>query len=214
MTPDEKDAPVRFGRHHAGPEGGTAEGAIARVRTVALLNLGYFGVEFGAALLIGSVALFADGIDFLEDAAVNLLILLAVGWNARARSAVGMIAAMLLLVPGLAAFWTAAAKAAEPVAPDPAVLTAVGLGALVVNAFCAFVLVPYREDGSLFRAAFLSARNDAAANLGVIGAGALTAWTLSPWPDVVVGLAIALLNADAAREVWTAARNEAREVRA
>jgi len=38
------------------------------VRRVALLNLGYFGVEFTVALAIGSVSLFADSVDFLEDA--------------------------------------------------------------------------------------------------------------------------------------------------
>ena len=35
------------------------------VAWVALLNLSYFGVEFAVALTIGSVALFADSIDFL-----------------------------------------------------------------------------------------------------------------------------------------------------
>jgi Co/Zn/Cd efflux system component len=55
------------------------------VKLVALLNLGYFGVEFAVALAIGSVSLFADSIDFLEDATVNGLILVALGWNARRR---------------------------------------------------------------------------------------------------------------------------------
>lgn len=45
------------------------------VLTVALLNLGYFGIEFAIASAIGSVSLFADSVDFLEDASVNLLIL-------------------------------------------------------------------------------------------------------------------------------------------
>jgi Co/Zn/Cd efflux system component len=62
--------------------------------------------------------------------------------------------------------------------------------------------------GSLTRAAFLSARNDAIANLGIIGAGALTAMTLSRWPDLIVGLAIFAINLDAAREVLQAAREE------
>ena len=56
------------------------------VALVALLNFGYFGVEFAVALAIGSVSLFADSIDFLEDATVNGLILVALGWNARRRS--------------------------------------------------------------------------------------------------------------------------------
>ena len=49
------------------------------VRLVALLNLGYFVVEFAVALRIGSVSLFADSVDFLEDASVNLLILATLG---------------------------------------------------------------------------------------------------------------------------------------
>lgn len=60
------------------------------VTTVALANLGYFGVEFAVALSIGSVSLFADSVDFLEDASVNLLILMALGWSARSRARVGM----------------------------------------------------------------------------------------------------------------------------
>ena len=57
---------------------------------VASLNLLYFGVEFAVALAIGSVSLFADSVDFLEDASINLLIALALGWAATSRARVGM----------------------------------------------------------------------------------------------------------------------------
>jgi Co/Zn/Cd efflux system component len=60
----------------------------------------------------------------------------------------------------------------------------------------------------LTKAAFLSARNDALANIAIVAAGLLTAYTLSAWPDLIVGLGIAAMNADAAREVWEAAREE------
>ena len=42
----------------------------------------------------------------------------------------------------------------------------------------------------------------------IIAAGLATAYTLSAWPDLIVGLGIAAMNADAARDVWTAARKE------
>jgi Co/Zn/Cd efflux system component len=32
----------------------------------------------------------------------------------------------------------------------------------------------------------------------------------SAWPDLIVGIAIAAINVDAAREVWTTARDEHR----
>jgi Co/Zn/Cd efflux system component len=182
------------------------------VRIVALLNLAYFGVEFVVALAIGSVALFADSIDFLEDASVNILIFAALGWSAARRARVGMALAGILLIPGFATLWTAWDKFNVPVPPEPVPLTLAGGGALVVNLTCAFMLARYRaQSGSLTRAAFLSARNDAFANVAIIVTGLVTAflWT-SAWPDLIVGLGIAALNADAAREVWSAARDEHR----
>jgi Co/Zn/Cd efflux system component len=177
---------------------------------VAALNLGYFGIEFAVALAIGSVALFADSVDFLEDTSINLLILLALGWSAAARARVGLVLAAFLLVPGLATLWTAAQKFADPATPAPLPLTLAALGALAVNLTCAMILARHRShSGSLSKAAFLSARNDALANLGIIAAGLVTAFVWhSPWPDLAVGLAIALVNLGAAREVWEAAREE------
>jgi Co/Zn/Cd efflux system component len=180
------------------------------VRFVALLNLAYFGIEFAVALRIGSVSLFADSIDFLEDASVNLLIAFALGWSARNRARLGMVLAGILLVPGLATLWTAWNKLGSPSVPAPLPLSATGLGALAVNFTCAFILARYRHHrGSLTRAAFLSARNDALANVAIIAAGIVTAvWWHSAWPDLTVGIGIMVMNADAAREVWTAAREE------
>jgi Co/Zn/Cd efflux system component len=196
-----------------GPPGDIADPALRRpLRTVALLNLAWFGVEFAVALAIGSVALFADSVDFLEDASVNLLILAALGWSAHRRATLGMALAALLLAPALATLWTAWDKFGQPVAPDPLALSLVGLGALAINLACALMLARFRrQGGSLTRAAFLSARNDAFANIAIIAAGLVTAFLWrTAWPDLIVGLGIAALNADAAREVWRAARQERR----
>jgi Co/Zn/Cd efflux system component len=182
------------------------------VGLVALLNLAYFAVEFAVAVGIGSVSLFADSIDFLEDTSVNVLILVALGWSLARRARVGMALAGMLLVPGLATLWTAWDKFMTPAPPAPVPLSLTGLGALAVNLSCAFLLARYRHDqGSLTRAAFLSARNDALANVAIVAAGLVTAWLwASAWPDLIVGLGIAAMNADAAHEVWNAAREEHR----
>lgn len=178
---------------------------------VAALNLAYFGVEFAVALAIGSVSLFADSVDFLEDASVNFLIAIALGWSATSRARVGMALAGILLIPGLATLWMAWEKFLVPLPPAPLPLSLAGAGALAINLSCAFMLMRFRaHSGSLTRAAFLSARNDALANVAIIAAGFVTAYTLSGWPDLIVGLGIAAMNADAAREVWNAAREEHR----
>jgi len=182
------------------------------VRVVALLNLGYFGIEFAVARAIGSVSLFADSIDFLEDAAVNGLILAALGWSSHRRSIVGMILAAILFAPAIATAWTAWEKFSTPVPPAAMPLSITGLGALAVNLFCALLLARYRtHSGSLTRAAFLSARNDTLANIAIIAAGLVTALVPSPWPDLIVGVGIFVMNLDASREVYKAARAERRE---
>lgn len=179
------------------------------VLIVALLNLAYFGVEFAVALAIGSVSLFADSIDFLEDASLNLLILVGLGWTAPRRRLLGKVLAGILLVPAVATLWTAAQKLAMPVAPAPIPLTVTGGGALIVNFICAALLMRFRHHGgSLSLAAFLSARNDVLANVAIILAGLVTAFTLSIWPDLLVGLGIAAINADAAVKVYRAAQRE------
>ena len=96
--------------------------------------------------------------------------------------------------------------------PAPIPLSLAGIDALVINLSCAFILARFRShSGSLTRAAFLSARNDAVANVAIILAGIVTAYTLSGWPDLIVGLGILAINADASREVWSAAREEHRQ---
>ena len=176
---------------------------------VCVANLAYFGIEFVVATSIGSVSLFADSADFFEDAAVNFLILVALGWTAVWRARVGMLFAAILLLPALAFLWALWSKFNAPIPPAPVPLTITGLGALAINLACAFVLARYRSHaGSLTKAAFLSARNDAYANIAIIGAGLVTAIFPSVWPDVIVGLGVAIMNIDAAKEVWAAARSE------
>lgn len=179
------------------------------VAIVALANLAYFFVEFAVARHIGSVSLFADSVDFLEDTAINFLILVALGWSTRNKARAGMALAGVLMIPAAAFLWTAWQKLLEPSAPEPWLLSITGVGALIVNVGCALLLTKYRHhSGSLTRAAFLSARNDAVANVAIIGAVLITVLWHSGWPDLVVGLAIAVMNADAAKSVWRAAKAE------
>jgi Co/Zn/Cd efflux system component len=194
-----------------------ADPALRRtVILVAALNCAYFAIEFAVGLAIGSVSLFADSIDFLEDASVNVLIALALTWSATARARLGMLLALILLAPATAALLTAWQKFLTLAPPTPGALTLTGLGALVVNLSCALMLARFRHHGgSLTKAAFLSARNDVIANIAIIAAGAVTSYLWrSAWPDLIVGIGIASMNVDAAREVWQAAHEEHRAARA
>ncbi|MCJ2011997.1 cation transporter [Methylobacterium sp. J-076] len=184
------------------------------VARVAALNLGYFGIEIAVALAIGSVSLVMDSLDFLEDAALNLLIVAGLGWSARNRARLGTGMAFLLLLPALAGAYAAYEKVSDFTPPAPLPLALTGLGALAVNLTCALMLARHRTgSGSLTRAAYLSSRNDAFANLAIIAAGLVTAVIPSPWPDLIVAAGIAVLNADSAIDILRAAAAERRAAR-
>ena len=179
------------------------------VAIVAALNLIACVVEGVIAWRIGSVALFADAADFLEDFLINTLVLVAAGWPLASRRKASYALAGLILLPAIAALWTAIHRILEGGTPQPLVLGATGAGALVVNLVCAVLLMRLRSGhGSLGRGAWLAARNDALANVLIIAAGAVMLVWASPVPDIVVGLVIAAVNAGAAVEVFREAREE------
>lgn len=179
------------------------------VLLVAGLNLAYFFVEFIYGRLFNSLALISDSIDFLEDASVNLLVVLALGWSMAKRKYVSYLLAGLLLVPGIAFLWNAINKLLNPVTPVGEGMTFVGLGALSINVFCAFLIARHKsEEHGLVLAAYYSARNDAIGNVLIIISGLITLITPSIWPDLLVGLLIFSLNAGAARSVIGASKAE------
>ena len=176
---------------------------------VALLNFSYFFIELLAAVKISSVSLFADSIDFLEDTFVNLLILFSFLISSTLRPKLSKILAIVILLPGLTALWAAWEQIVSPLPPEAFKLTLVGFGALLTNITCTIILMKFRKNNkSLIKAAFLSARNDVLANLIIIAAGIIIMIYPSIWPDLIAGLIIFLINFDAAYKVYQIANSE------
>ena len=183
------------------------------VLAVALLNLAGMVGEVIVASVIGSVSLFADAADFLEDFLINLLVVVALGWAvASRRKAAGWLAG-LILIPALAAFGTAVWKLISGTPPTAEALSVTGAVAMVINLVCALLLMSLRsEGGALVRGAWLAARNDVLGNVLIIIAGLITLVWASIWPDVIVGVVMGVINLGAAREVLEQARAEVPEL--
>ena len=179
------------------------------VLVVAVLNLAYFFVEATVAVAADSVSLLADSVDFLEDAAINLLIFTALGWPLAKRALTGKATAMIILLPAAVAGWQAIHRFADPVVPDAVPVVLASLGAIAINGTSAWLLAGVRHSGgSLSRAAFLSARNDVLVNSSIIAMALVTLRTDSGWPDLVLGCVIILLAVHAAYEVWEVSEEE------
>jgi len=160
---------------------------------VLVVNAVMFGVEFGAGFLADSTALLADSLDMLGDSLVygfSLYVLdRSAAWRARAALLKGGVMAafggIVLLEAALGL-----GRGAVPIAPT---MLAVGALAFAANSYCFSRLWKHRSDDLNLRSTWLCSRNDLIANASVLAAAGLVSWFQSAWPDLVVGVAIALL---------------------
>ena len=168
---------------------------------VLAVNAAMFLIEAGAGLGAKSVALQADALDFLADAAtygITLLVLpMAIRWRARAALVKG--ASMALF--GLWVLGATAYNAFLLDAPDALVMGSVGVLALLANLFCALLLFRFRGGDSNKRSAWLCSRNDVLGNLAVIVAASGVSATGTAWPDLAVALIMAALWVHAAVQI-------------
>lgn len=165
-----------------------------RVLTLVLaVNVVMFCVEFVAGLMSGSTALLADSLDMLGDSFVYgfSLFVLHRGpvWRARAALSKGVVMAVF----AVGVLVEAGFRLHAGVSPLVPAMLAVGTLALLANAWCFSLLWRHREDDINLRSTWLCSRNDLIGNAAVLGAAALVAWSDSIWPDLIVGMAIALL---------------------
>jgi Co/Zn/Cd efflux system component len=97
-----------------------------------------------------------------------------------------------------------------PELPHYPTMGGVGALALAGNAVCLWLLWRHRTDDINMYSVWLCSRNDIVANLAVLGAGAAV-WALhSRWPDILVGLAIAVLFLSSSVHVLREAAKERR----
>ena len=177
---------------------------------VLLLNAA-IAIGFFASGLIGdSSALIANGVDNLSDTAVYGLSLVALSrgqtWKTRAARASGV---MLLIFAGgiLLDVGRRYLQGSEPIGPTMMVMSAV---AAVVNYICLRMLQRLKQKDVNLRAATTFSFIDFISNGGILIAGALVLWLGTNWPDLIVGLATALIAIKGGMEILRDARAEAK----
>ncbi len=193
---------------HAAPE---TDARYRRILWVALtINLGMFLVESGAGLKAGSVALQADALDFLADAAnfAVSLFLLGVALRGRAIAALAKGATM-----GLLGLWLLGAMVRHAVSgsvPESPVMGTVGVAAFIANGTVLALLTAYRRGDANMRSIWICTRNDALGNLAVLAAAAGVFGTGRGWPDTIVATIMASLALWGAAQIILYAATEIR----
>lgn len=158
---------------------------------VLAINAAMFVTEFGAGLVARSTALMADSLDMFGDAAVYGLSLYALNRSVRWRAGAALAKSLLMAGFGLFVIGDVALKVSGGVIPTATLMGGFGLLALAANLTCALLLLRFRSGDINMRSTWLCSRNDVLANLGVLVAAGMVAYTQSPWPDIGLGLLIA-----------------------
>jgi Co/Zn/Cd efflux system component len=158
-----------------------------------LINATMFGIEGLAGWLAQSTALVADSLDMLADAVVYALSLFAVGRSVGHKLRAAFLSGVFQSTLALLVVGDVIRRFGLGTEPKSALMIAVGSLALVANVVCLALIAKHRRGEIHMRASWIFSRNDVIANLSVIVAGGLVAWSQSPLPDLVIGLGLALL---------------------
>ena len=173
---------------------------------VLAINAVMFVVEFSAGWIANSTALLGDSLDMFGDASVYALTLFVLHRSARARAGAALFKGGFMLLFGLLVIADAGRKMLLQEMPAADWMGSVGALALLANGICFALLYRHRADDLNMSSTWLCSRNDLVANSSVILAAGLVALTNSLWPDILVGLAIAVLFLLSAthviREAW------------
>ena len=155
------------------------------------------GVMFVAEMIAGivgnSTALIADSLDMLADATVYAIGLYAVGRSLTAKAKAAHISGIFQVMLGLGVLFDIVRRFIIGSEPESLMMITVGAVALIANILCLRLIYKHRQGEVHMRASWVFSKNDVIANLGVIVAGVLVAWFASPWPDLIIGLIIAII---------------------
>lgn len=172
-----------------------------------VLNAAMAGVECAVGLWAGSMAVEADALDFLGDAANFAIGLLALGWSPRGRANAALVKGLCMGAFGLWVLGNTAWHAWAGTLPRAEAMSGIGLLALAVNGLIAALLYSHRGGDANRLSVWLCARNDAIANGAVILAALGVSLTATHWPDILVAALIGGLNLGGAASIaWRATR--------
>lgn len=161
--------------------------------TLLLINAVMFVFEITLGWWSESTALIADAMDMLADAMVYGVALYAVGRSLRAKSHAAMLGGISETVLGLMVLLDIARRIWFGSDPVSLLMIGVGLLALVANVTCLLLIARHRHGEVHMRASWIFSRNDVIANLGVVGGGMLVYLLDNRWPDIIIGIAIAIV---------------------
>lgn len=158
-----------------------------------LINATMFVVEMTVGWFAQSTGLIADSLDMLADASVYAVSLYAVGKAAHAKQAAARASGWMQIALAGLVLIDVARRLLLGSEPQSDWMIGIASVALIANVTCLWLIRKHRDGEVHMRAAWIFSANDVIANAGLILAGVLVALTSSRWPDLVVGVIVAVI---------------------
>ncbi|WP_416676799.1 cation transporter [Egbenema bharatensis] len=178
------------------------------LRQLLVVNGIMFVIELGIGLFAGSIALVADSLDMLADAVVYGIGLSAVGNSKSNKVRAAFISGFFQIALAGLVLGDVIRRFFVGSEPEPGWMVSIGFLALLANLYCLALIAKHRRGEVHMRASWIFSRNDVIANLGVILAGFLVSVFQSRLPDLMIGVAIALLVLHGGIDIICDARRE------
>lgn len=157
------------------------------------INAFMFVVEFALGLLAESTGLIADSLDMFADASVYSISLYAVGKGSALKGKAATLSGGVQIALALLVLVDVLRRLIVGSEPVSSLMMSVAAVALIANSICLWLISKHRDGGVHMRASVIFSTNDVIANIGVILSGALVSALGSRYPDLVIGLVIAIV---------------------
>ena len=177
---------------------------------VLAINAATFLMVVAAAILARSSSLLSGGLDNLGDALTYALSLAVVGASQGAKARVAVFKGLLILVAAIMVGVQITWRLAHPAVPLFETMGVAALLNLAANAWCLYLLSPFRHGDVNMSSAWECSRNDVWEGFAVLAAVAGVWLFGNGWPDLIIASALLVMFLRSSLRVL---RNALRELR-
>jgi Co/Zn/Cd efflux system component len=159
-----------------------------------IINLIMMSVDLWYGLMMKSASLLGDAANNSGDVFILGSSILVLSSTTAVKNRLALFKGIIMTVFGLWAFYHVYLGLMEKSDLTGGIISIIGVMSLAGNTSVALMMYKHQHKDINFMSAFICCRNDAIASAGIIIAGLLV-WYLdgSPWPDIIIGTAIAII---------------------
>ena len=176
-----------------------------------MINAAMFFVELAAGIFGQSMGLISDAVDMFADALVYAVGLYAVGKSAHIKARAAYMSGIFQMILAVMVVLDVVRRFVWGSEPESLLMMLFGFVALCANVWCLLLIEKYRHGEIHMRASWIFSKNDVIANIGVILGGIGVYIFDSHLPDLLIGLAIAIIVLKGGLMIIQEASKEARK---